>query len=513
MKKKYSIILSAFISALLLSTSCTDMDEANNDQNKITKVSSELLCTNILLKLGKPGGDAKSFIATNALPKYVAYATEGAMAEQYNKLGAGDFGIYSILPNLDDMLKYSKGSDLEKAYQGVYHFSRAYMLYGLTMKMGDVPFSKANQGSSGNITPSYDTQEQNFIDILNELDAANKAFTEAAGSTFKGDIFYGGNVTQWAKATNSFTLKVLMTLSEKTNVQSLDVVDRFKSIVSQNSLMTSNSDNMAIGYANESNRFYPLYSQQKFAGVTIVSSLLIDNLKLLNDNRIYYFADPAESKLQEGLTESDMDAYIGVDVAADYQTINVLYNKKVKPISILNSRYSALHAPEPYNLVTYAEQNLIIAEAIEFGWITGSSQTYYEEGVKAALKQLAATDSKYAHGKAIDDAYIQGYFTGNASYKANQSDRLKQIWMQRYILHFMQDPVSSYFEYRRVGYPLFPINPATSMNSVAPDKIPVRWMYPSTETTRNQENITEALTRQFGIPNDEINNVMWLLKK
>lgn len=509
MKKKNSIILSTLLSAILLTTSCSDMDELNRDANSTTKVSAELLCTNVLLKIGKPGGDAKSFIASNALPKYVAYATEGAMAEQYNRLGAADFSIYSILPNLDDMVKYSQGTDLESAYKGVYHFSRAYMLYGLTMRMGDVPFSKANQASSGNITPAYDTQEQNFIDVLNELEAAQKAFGEAAGKSFRGDIFYEGNTDKWAKATNSFALKVLMTLSKKTNVQSLDIINRFKTIVNRDVLLTSNSENLALVYKDASNRFHPLYNQQKFTGVTMLSSLLVDNLKALNDNRIFYFGEPAGSKITEGLTASDMDAYVGIDVSTSYENVNIQYNAKT--ISMLNERYAKLHGAEPYNLVSYAEQNFVIAEAIELGWISGNSQEYYEEGVKNALKQLAETDATYAHGKAIDDTYIQNYFNGEAAYKNNKSDRLKQIWIQRYILHFMQDPTSSFFEYRRNEYPAFPVDPATNMNETATDKIPVRWLYPTVETNKNKENLTEALIRQFGIPNDDINNVMWLL--
>lgn len=230
----------------LLTASCSNMDELNTDDNKTTKVNAEMLCSSILLKLAKPGGDAKSFIASNALPKYVAYATEGAMAEQYNKLGASDFGTYGWMPNLEDMIGYARGTELEDAYMGVYHFARAYMLYGLTMKMGDVPFSEANQASIGNITPIYDSQEQNFIDILNELESAYASFTKASGTTFRGDIIYSGNVDKWAKATNSFALKVLITLSQKTNVATIDVKGRFQKVIDTNVLLSSNSDNFQL---------------------------------------------------------------------------------------------------------------------------------------------------------------------------------------------------------------------------------------------------------------------------
>jgi len=83
--------------------------------------------------------------------------------------------------------------------------------------------------------------------------------------------------------------------------------------------------------------------------------------------------------------------------------------------------------------------------------------------------------------------------------------------MQRYLLNFMQDAQYSYFEYRRTSYPEFPINPATSLNENNPNGLPMRWLYPSSETNYNRENLIEALDRQYD-GYDEINKLMWLLK-
>ncbi|MGJ1332525.1 hypothetical protein ACR784_01455 [Sphingobacterium multivorum] len=45
----------------------------------------------------------------------------------------------------------------------------------------------------------------------------------------------------------------------------------------------------------------------------------------------------------------------------------------------------------------------------------------------------------------------------------------------------------------------------------APDKIPMRWRYPSLENNYNSANLDEAMQRQYK-GNDEINQLMWLLK-
>ena len=78
-------------------------------------------------------------------------------------------------------------------------------------------------------------------------------------------------------------------------------------------------------------------------------------------------------------------------------------------------------------------------------------------------------------------------------------------------MNFMTNPIQSFYEYRRTGYPDFPINPATSLNITNKSAIPVRWLYPSSEYNYNNENLMSALNSQYnGV--DDINNKMWLLK-
>ena len=124
---------------------------------------------------------------------------------------------------------------------------------------------------------------------------------------------------------------------------------------------------------------------------------------------------------------------------------------------------------------------------------------------------MMATNASYAHSRAITQSYIDGYFTGEAAFKATSADQLKQIWMQKYLIHFLINPVQTYFEYRRTGYPVFPNNPATSLNETNKNLVPVRWLYPGSEGSYNRENLIEALNRQYdGV--DDINKIMWLLK-
>ncbi|TSA38746.1 MAG: SusD/RagB family nutrient-binding outer membrane lipoprotein [Porphyromonadaceae bacterium] len=509
MKKIYNSFKIVFLLILSLLVSCSKFEDINTNPDATTQVSSSLLCTNVVLSIARfSGRDAKSYLTDNALPKYIGYANEGQMGAQYNSIGSSSFEAMTILPDIDKMLEYAKGSVLEDSYKGVAHFARAYMFFRLTMEMGDIPYSESNLGATGNYRPKYDRQEEILIGILNELKAADTSF--ANGRTFSGDPTpYNGNPAKWQKATNALALKILMTLSKKEGVASLEVKKRFQEIVAAGNLMESTTGFFGLNYSTQNK--HPLSGTSNlFTSRTIISSLLINNLKKLNDRRMFYYAEPAGAKISAGKTQSDTAAYVGVDVSMDYASMNTGHSANA--YSLLNKRYLTEAACEPRMLLTFAEQQLIIAEAIVRGWITtGTAQTYYQEGVKSALASIMATKSTYAHTKVIDQVYINGYFTGEAAFKATEDEQLKQIWMQRYILNFMQDAQYSYFEYRRNGYPEFPINPATSLNENNKNGLPLRWLYPGSETDYNRENLVDALNNQYD-GYDEINKVMWLLK-
>ncbi|MGB4415631.1 MAG: SusD/RagB family nutrient-binding outer membrane lipoprotein [Paludibacter sp.] len=508
MKKlnRFIAIGSSFL--IFLMVGCSQFEDINTNPDATTTVSASLLCTKVVLRTCVYSGDAKSFISANALPKYVGYANEGQMETQYNKLGSSSFGAMTILPNIDQMLESAKGSVLEDSYKGVAKFARAYMFFRLTMEMGDIPYSETGKGEIGLFKPKYDSQEEIFIDILDELKEADQYF--ANGRTFTGDPTpYAGNPVKWRKATNALALKILMTLSKKENVASLDIKNRFAEIVASGNLLESSTGYFGLAYSTQNK--HPLSGTSNlFTSRTIISSLLMDNLKKLNDRRLFYYAEPAAAKISAGKAQSDTAAYVGVDVSMDYAAMNAGHS--ANKYSLLNKRYLTEAACEPRMLLTYGEQQLILAEARVRGWITTeTAQTYYQQGVKSALAAIMATKSTYAHTKPIDQTYIDNYFTGEAAFKTSVDDQLKQIWMQRYFLNFMQDAEYSYFEYRRNAYPVFPINPATNLNENNKFGLPLRWTYPNSETDYNRDNLIEALNRQFD-GYDEINKVMWILK-
>ena len=505
-KKIITLFLGSLAMAAILS--CDDnFEEYNTNPDTTTSVTPEMLATGALKSSMLLGGDGKAYIGYNALPKYVAYIKEGAYDPQYNLIGACSFASYHSIPNMEQMVEYAKGGDYEDSFRGLALFLKAFNGYRLTMMTGDVPYSDAGQGKKGNTKPKYDAQADVFAAVLEDLKTAEEHF--AKGRDFSGDFIYGGKVAKWRKAAAVLQLKVLMSLGEKITMEQKA---RFAQIVSEGHLFQDNNDNMNVVYTTATGTWHPLYNQPLFDPWTVLSDVVVDEFKRLGDRRLFYYAEPSAALTASGKADNDFEAYAGADPMADFNQLNLDY--LAQKYSVINKRYQAVMNGDPLSRLSYAEQCFILAEAVIKGWVSGDAATYYRQGVEAAMKMVAAYDEKatYCHGMPITDDYIRTYLAGTAAFASSSSDRLHQIWMQRYLLKFLQDGYDAYMEIRRTGYPVLKVNAETSLNIDNKAALPVRWTYPATEMQTNADHVKEALSRQFTNGYDGINERMWLLQ-
>ncbi|HEX3006968.1 MAG TPA: SusD/RagB family nutrient-binding outer membrane lipoprotein, partial [Bacteroidales bacterium] len=324
-----------------------------------------------------------------------------------------------------------------------------------------------------------------------------------------GDIFYSGNPSKWLKMVNSFKLHVLINLALKEKDGELDVVNRFKTIVNnpdQYPIMTSNSDNLQITFRDKEGEKKPFYVSG-FEVYAVTTSFVIDKLKSLQDYRLFYYADPLA-----GHPEAEFDSYAGLDPSAPNENNLSLFAQG--KASSINKLYYNKDYPQgfPYVILGYADVQFIFAEAAARGWIDNADQ-FYKNGITASMNfRFDNIDAKWVHGMPLTSNYISSYLNKpEIQLPSDTQGMLKQIMWQKYLGSLFQNDWNVYFDYRRTGYPEFPINPATNKNEIA-DKMPLRWLYPDAEYNHNQENIQQAVTRQFDGKDDE-NQMMWILKK
>lgn len=504
-------IVKHFLIAILGCTSaCSKFDSINANPEATDKVTSAMIATRIIINLANQPSQ-KAFLQPYMLNKNIVW-TEFVESYQYNGFGTASLSFTDI-NDAHFMIEFATNDRLAKSYEGLMYFARAVKFFESTMNLGDIPYIEALKGETDkNYFPKYDAQKDVFLGILHELALADQAFAE--GDSFVGDPLYNGRIDKWRKLVNSYTLHVLLHLSKKESDTDLGIKARFQQIVADKPIFTSNADNYQLVRSDKAGQTYPFFKVgNNFTIYPIVSSEVIDRLKTAGDRRLFYYATPSAKRIQDGKLPADYEAYVGIDPSLVYD--NILEIKNTNDYCRLNDRYTEIAAGEPTQQLSYAQLCFTIAEAAARGWISESSVDWYGKGVEASMAFIydnTPNISRFHHGMPLDANYISSYITKlRNSFPEEFEARIEAIITQKYLASYLQSEFSTYYDYRRTGYPKWKINPASSLNSEAPTKIPMRWRYPSTEYSNNPKHVDAAIASQFGGV-DDINQLMWLLK-
>ena len=472
---------------LLWANSCRDFDEMQIDPNRAIQTHPSLILTNL---------EVSTFRVIDvgaALASRMMVFTDGAADEQYYSWQRAGFGRYDNLRQAAKMKEEAERLELPN-YLPLVQFFNSVNIVEITKVFGDVPYSQAIAATEGIYNPEYDAQQDIFLKVLNDLRDANNALDPANGE-ITGDIIYSGDITKWKKLINSYSLRILISLSNKENNAALDIENRFREIFEnpdQYPVFTSNDDNAALYFHDLVGNRYPYLNNNNFKTAYYMEESFVEMLKTFQDPRLFTFADPHPQG--SSLPEDDFDAYGGLDGSAPLaDNTNRLVNGEG---SRADERYYTDPVNEPSVLMGYAELEFTLAEAAQRGWITADPQEHYENGVRASF-------DFYGLSSAEQDTYLQQ--PGVAYDPANG---LEMIITQKYINFFLNGGWEPFYNHLRTGFPEFSVDGGGVLNN---EQVPVRWMYPQEELQLNSENVQAAIQRQFP-GGDNINGVMWLLK-
>jgi hypothetical protein len=502
------------LSMSILFAGC-DFDEINTNPDSPTTATSAMLAAAQIGGVLK-NRDGKGHFYDHMVSKQISWGEGFVENDQYNSFGRTGFDAYTALTNALKMVEIADETDKD-AYTGLFLFLKAHRLFDLTIALGDIPYSEALKALDGITSPKYDTQKDVMRQILDDLDAAYDHFSKATRN-FAGDItHFKGNLEKWKRTVSMYQLKILINLSKKESDPDLNVKGRFAAIVAERQLMLSNDDNFQRTYGTQASNQYPMYvlGGNRNAMYPDITTTVMEPLKQYEDYRLFSLAEPCRAKIEAGVPASEWDAYGCVDPSWKY-TEEIIPYRIAGNVSLPNNRFFEIQQGQPLIQHGYSEQNFILAEARLRGWITtGDANEYYKEGIRASMKFVKDnTPEQYAHGRPITDGWIELFLQKpEIQLKTSEGltpENLEKIITQKYLAAFMHETYNSYYEYRRTGYPVFPINPETNRNTI-PDRMPMRWMYSQSEYQYNRDNVVEAVQRQFG-GNDEVNELMWILK-
>lgn len=389
-------------------------------------------------------------------------------------------------------------------YKGVSLVLKCYLFSVLTDLYGDVPYSEAFSIST-TLTPKYDSQESIYVDLIAKLEEAN-SLLNPDDTPIEGDILYDNSIAKWKKFANSLRLRLLLRISDRPEYQTLVTEEFTKMLVTDVStypIFSSNADNAALAYLGSYPNNNPLNETYKTRDDHRVSKTLIDMMYSPANHdhpdwRIVVYANTPSAGgywvgLPNGLTSADAAAYLG---------------NGLNMTSIIGDYFIQPNAPGM--LMSFAELKFILAEAVQRGFISGSSvsvQQYYEEGVYASYHQFSDeivenVPTYYPAFEALNmriDDYASDYLLHNGAW--DSANPLKCIATQKWIAMFDQG-LQAWFEWRRTGFPVL----VAATDGLNNGKIPVRLRYPSDEYSRNGDCLNAAIARQGA---DDLNTKVW----
>ena len=421
----------------------------------------------------------------------------GANYNQDNRNATDDIWqeyFRKVIRNTRDAIRRIETNEPERA--NLRHMTRiiqAYAFMVLTDEYGEIPFLEAGLGFPDQVLlPAYNTQETIYPALITEFEEAAAALDEG-GIIETTDILYEGNVALWKKLGYSLLLRAGMRLSKVDPATAAQVVQR----AVQGGVMASNDDNMIIRHDANFNNDHGRTLNASEANNYYLAEPFVDFLKNNDDPRLEAIAvtyvgavsGPGQVPGPGGNGSTDPDIQVGMPMGHDNNSIvGVAANLGLSSFYEFAQadRTRVVNQEAPMFMVTAAQTLLLLAEAAQRGWITGSAEDFYNAGVRAHMEQMAF----YNQASAIETSAIDAYLSANP-FSANAA--LEQINDQYWVASFLNGP-EAFANFRRSGFPDLAPNPFPSQD-ISGDFIR-RLTYPNTEISVNTENVNTAIARQ-----------------
>ena len=474
------IYSSIILMALLIVPSCTDnFEEINSNPNAPISVETEFLLRQVIYDYGEQMS-FEGFVAGNLLGQYFT-AVDFNLFDRHSLAEAQVGGnpwpiVYKNLRDNDIIIQQSLTEESSEVFEGPARILKAFMTAALTDMFGDVPYSEALLGKEGNVTPTYDRQEDIYLGdggILDNLNMGIAAIENYTGSLpLRGDLFFDGDLDQWLKFARSLKLKYLIRISDAE-----DVTQELTDLVAEGGLMTDNSDNATFSFTDGApNNFRMATARIGDFNLFIMSETMEDILKEYNDPRISNFFRPigADGTSFEGLLNGPDASTVSISIA-DFSLAGTMFREQT----------SLLQA----NFMTAWETEYLLAEIAAKGWISSDAKTHYDRATELAFEYWN-TD--------MPTDYLS---SGAASFGENGADPLEQIITQKWIANIING-YEGWIEYNRTGFPQL----RTISASLNNDLIPVRLPYPADEEALNSINFNVAAGATDG---NSINARVW----
>ncbi len=477
--KKLSIILSL----VLLLSSCDNFLDINENPNYPGDVSSELLLTSAIAATtniyaadwGLIGSFwSQHWAQNNTSSQYKTYESY-AISSNSNVIERSYRAMYvDALGDNDIFMKKVE----EKEDWGAYLMGaviKAYAFQYLVDMYGNVPYTEAFMGQD-KLNPVIDKGEDVYANIYNLLvDALDKDFSSFVPELYESnDIIFAGEIEDWKAFANSLRLRILLRQFDANSSFATTEITQILSDLEAENIYLLDKDVAVTNFEDADSKSNPLYeSDQRQLNTTNnikANATFTSYLEANGDSRIESLFDPVGGNFYGMVTGS--------------------YNVPSTEFEAPNVIASPIIEPEmPVYWMTYAESELLIAEAYLRLNNIEKAQAYYESGVTESFTRM--------------NADIGDLLSGTYAFPpADFDSQLKSIIMQKWIdAADGGRGLESHIERVRTGYPeKSAISDQIAEGYTLPDDyIPGTLIYSKKGTTGG------ILPRRFPYPDSELN--------
>ncbi|GAB2799376.1 SusD/RagB family nutrient-binding outer membrane lipoprotein [Rhabdobacter roseus] len=491
--KKYTL---GWVVALILLSGCDrGFDELNINPIALVTVEPSFQLNTAIVASAPVYGNL-SYETTIVKQMITPFSGQGSAANfnQDNRgVAAGNWTRYyrTIIKELTDVVYRTKD---DPTRTNLYHMTRIWKAYSfmiLTDTYGDVPYNEAGKSYLERIvTPVYDTQEAIYNDILNELETATAAL-DASKTIVASDVLYGGDIAKWKRLGNSLLLRAAMRLSKVNPTKAAQTVAKAVA----GGLMQSNDDNAIIRHTASFTNDVGSQLNGGQSAFFYLAKDFVDFLKSTSDPRltaiaVRYVGATSGAQQAEARANRTADSQIGMPLGFDNTTIGSAVTASglasLWDYSQLD-RTRMAHPQAPSFLVTYAQTQLLLAEAAHRGWTTGNAATLYANGIRAHMQQFV----RYGTSTAIAESAITNYLQ---AHPLEAGKELEQINTQYWVASFLIGP-EAWANFRRSGYPVLSPNPYPG-SDLRSEPFIRRLTYTDAELNVNSANVQSAISRQ-----------------
>jgi len=510
MRRKNHLIYFFAALAMLVApaTGCKRFLDVNKNLNDPTSVPVSLLLSNCERSIAANTALGSGLGGTMSI--YTHQTTGRVGADRYGAGSAGWDGLYTAIANLNVIIKQGT-AETRYVYAGIAKILKAYAFSILVDVYGDCPFSEFDQFEPGIKQPHFDKGKDIYPQLFALIDQGIADINNTAPNASKpgaDDYIYKGNTANWIKAANTIKLKLY---TQVRRVQ--DVSTQVKALLATPAnLINSQAESFMMPYGpfGTTDDRHPAYGDYNATqrGGQLFSPWLYEimkgrNANILNgisDPRIPYYIYNQKSALggtnptPENCTEYRDGGFITILFGSNgncrdgsnsntYSLLGLYpaggrYDDgaaiAINTITAIKAGTGAL----PHQFITYADRLYLEAELIHEGLALGNEKTVFSKALDESFLQMDYIITNFIKpSSAGSPQTVPAIATlpATATYKTSvlaafdagsAAKKLEYIMTEKWI-NRIENPVDSYTDYRRTGYPvLFAPAPAGTVTSV-----------------------------------------------